>query len=61
MCLSPTDVQINRQILAVIRKGSGGRPAVEAALRVLRDVADRVTTRQGAAVPIGGYIAPVGA
>ncbi len=61
VCLSPTDVQINRQILAVIRKGSGGRPAVEAALRVLRDVADRVTTRQGAAVPIGGYIAPVGA
>lgn len=51
VCLSPTDVQINRQILAVIRRGSGRRPAVEAALRVLRDVADHVGERHGTGVP----------
>jgi len=52
VCLSPIDVQINRKILAVIRRGSGGRPAVEAALRVLREVAAEAVVEHGTAVPI---------
>ncbi len=35
----PADIEINRRIVAVIRKGSGGAPAVAAALQALRDVA----------------------
>jgi DNA-binding transcriptional LysR family regulator len=54
VCLSPTDVQINRQILAVIRRGSGRRPAIEAALRVLRDVAASAGEQQGTRAPTVG-------
>ncbi len=52
VCLSPTDVKINRHILAVIRRGSGGRPAVEAALRVLREVAAQAGAAHATTVPI---------
>ncbi len=38
----PVDVDINRHIVAVIRRGSGGAPAIEAVLQALRDVARSV-------------------
>lgn len=36
---NPADMEIRRRILAVIRAGSGGSPAVSAALDAIRDVA----------------------
>ncbi|TDB37957.1 MAG: LysR family transcriptional regulator [Actinobacteria bacterium] len=52
VCLSPTDVQINRRVLAVIRRGSGGRPAVEMALRILREEAHEAVARYETLVPL---------
>lgn len=54
VCVSPTDVEVNRRILAVIRRGSGGRPAVEAALAVLKDVAQEATRLYSTLVPMAG-------
>ncbi|MHB1342111.1 MAG: LysR family transcriptional regulator [Coriobacteriia bacterium] len=39
---APTDVLMHRHIHAVIRRGSGERPAIAAALKTLRDVASKV-------------------
>ncbi len=36
---TPADIEINRRIVAVIRRGSGRAPAIAAALQALRDVA----------------------
>ncbi|MCE5192027.1 MAG: LysR family transcriptional regulator [Actinomycetia bacterium] len=52
VCVTPSDVQINRRVLAVIRRGSGGRPAIEAALGVLRDVAREAVARYETLVPL---------
>ncbi len=52
VCVRPSDVQINRRVLAGIRRGSGGRPAVEAALGVLQDVAKAAVARYETLVPL---------
>ncbi len=54
VCLRTSDVQINRRVLAVIRRGSGGRPAIEAALGVLRDVSREAVARYETLVPLAG-------
>lgn len=52
VCVTPSDVQINRRVLAVIRRGSGGRPAIKAALDVLREVAREAVARYETLVPL---------
>lgn len=46
----PTDIEVRRRILAVIRRGSGGSPAVAAALEAIRGVA----RERAAASPFAG-------
>lgn len=50
----PTDTEVRRRILAVIRRGSAGSPAIAAALEAIRGVArERVATSPFAGVRAG--------